>query len=53
MELQFHSSFDLGTRWRWPLHPQGKSPDFIVLYTEKSPQIRLATYWQKKNNNKS
>jgi hypothetical protein len=57
VEVQFHSFFDLGTRWRWvvsfaprPLNPQGKSPWYPLDRRLGGPQSRSGRGGEEKNS---
>jgi hypothetical protein len=57
VEVQLHSFFDLGTRWRWvvsftprPLYPQGKSPWYPLDRGLGGPQSRSGRGGEEKNS---
>jgi hypothetical protein len=56
-DVQLHSFFDLGTRWRWvvsftplPLYPQGKSPWYPLDRRLGGPQSRSGRWGEEKNS---
>jgi hypothetical protein len=56
-EVQLHSFFDLGTRWRWvvsfmarQLYPQGKSPWYPLDRRLGGPQSRSGHRGEEKNS---
>jgi hypothetical protein len=57
VEVQLHSFFDLGTRWRWvvsftprPLYPQGKNPWYPLDMRLGGPQSRSGRGGEEKNS---
>jgi hypothetical protein len=57
VDVQLHSFFDLGTRWRWvvsftprPLYPQGKSPSYPLDRSLGGPQSRSGRGGEEKNS---
>jgi hypothetical protein len=57
VEVELHSFFDLGTRWRWvvsfaprPLYPQGKSPWYPLDRRLSGPQSRSGRCGLEKNS---